>query len=338
MKKIVLLLIAVLLSGIVSACGSANEKSSTNNEKGETITLRYGHTAPATDPGGMIADKLAKEVSEKTDGKVKIEVFPSGQLGGEIEMVEQLKSGSIDMAFVTGGALSNLVPEISVLDMPFLFRDLDHVHNTLKGEVGEELSNKVSEAGIQSLAFWDYGLGHLANNKREIRTPEDLKGLKMRTLENDIFIDTYKSLGTDPVPMPFSELYTSIQQGVVDGTDPVNVVMTGGKLYEVTKFYTEIGINYRSGVLLINKDKFNSLDEETRTILTDLVEENGSYYHDVVVKDYEAKAMKLIKDNGVKIIDIEEIDRDAFVEAVQPVYEKHEKRFGDLVEKIKNVK
>ncbi|WP_227937777.1 TRAP transporter substrate-binding protein [Alkalihalobacillus deserti] len=334
MKKLTLICISTFIISLLAACGSSNEETVSS---GISLTLRYGHSAPTTDPGGIIADKIAEDVSNKTDGKAIIEVFPSSQLGGEVEMVEQLRTGSIDMAFVTGGALSNFVPDIAVLDLPFLFRDLDHAHKTLSGEVGEDLVNQAAEEGFQLLGFFDYGEGHLANNKREIHMPEDLKGLKMRTLENDIFMDTFTVLGADPVPMPFPELYSSIQQGVVDGTDPVNVAMTGGKLYEVTDYYTEIALNYRSGVLLMSKDKFNSLSEEMQVDIMEVVNENINYYHDVVYKDYEESAKKIIKDNGVQVIEMGEVDREAFVEAVQPVYEKHEGRFGDLVERIKNV-
>ncbi|MFC2949704.1 TRAP transporter substrate-binding protein [Virgibacillus sediminis] len=335
MKKLMLLAVTVLFATVITACGDGSEETNAN---GEAITLKYGHSAPAEDPGGMFADKVADDAREATGGGLEIEVFPASQLGGEVEMVEQLRSGTIDITFVTSGALSNFVPEIGVLDMPFLFRDLDHAHKTLNGEIGEELKDLAREQGYEILTFLDYGEGHLVNNQQEIRTPEDVKGLKMRTLENDIFVDTFKALGADPVPIPFPELYTSIQQGVVDGTDAVNVVMTGGKLYEVTDHYTEIAMNYRSGVLLMDKEQFDSLEEGIRETLMQVVDDNNTYYHDVIYKEYEEGAQELIAENGVKIIPKEEIDREPFRKAVQSVYDKHEDRFGDLVERIAEVK
>lgn len=333
MKKIILILLSIVAMGILAACGNSGDGEVS---AGDGVTLRYGHSAPPSDPGGVIADKIADDTKKQTDGQVTIEVFPSSQLGGEVEVVEQVRSGSVDMAFVTGGALSNFVPDIAVLDMPFLFRDLEHAHKVLNGEIGDEMVAKAAEEGFELLGFFDYGEGHLANTKREIRKPEDLEGLKMRTLENDIFMDTFSALGADPVPMPFPELYSGVQQGVVDGTDPVNVAMIGGKLYEVTDYYTELSLNYRSGLLLMNKEKYDSLDDETKEKLKTVVAENIEYYHDVVYKEYEEEAKKIIAENGVEVLSINEVDREAFVEAVQPVYEKHESRFGDIIERIQN--
>lgn len=335
MKKLMILGVFILLACLMAACGNSEEGSASGAEKS---TLRYGHSAPPTDPGGVIADKIAADTAEATDGEVAIEVFPSGQLGGEVEIVEQLRSGSVDMAFVTGGALSNFVPDIAVLDMPFLFDNLDHAKKVLNGEVGNQIKEQAAEEGFQILGFYDYGEGHLANNKQEIKEPGDLKGLQMRTLENDIFMDTFKALGADPVPMPFPEVYSAIQQGVVDGTDPVNVAMIGGKLFEVTDYYTEISLNYRSGILLMNKDKFDGLSEETKTELETVVQESIDHYHSVVYPEYEESVKKILTDNDVNIVPIEDVDREAFVEAVQPVYKQHESRFGDLVERIQNEK
>ncbi|MGH2316488.1 TRAP transporter substrate-binding protein [Planococcus sp. SE5232] len=335
MKKLMILGVFILMACLMAACGNSEDGNASGAEKS---TLRYGHSAPPTDPGGVIADKIAADTAEATGGEVAIEVFPSGQLGGEVEIVEQLRSGSVDMAFVTGGALSNFVPDIAVLDMPFLFDDLDHAKKVLNGEVGNQIKEKAAEEGFQILGFYDYGEGHLANTKQEIKEPVDLKGLQMRTLENDIFMDTFKALGADPVPMPFPEVYSAIQQGVVDGTDPVNVAMIGGKLFEVTDYYTEISLNYRSGILLMNKDKFDGLEEETKTELETVVQDSIDHYHSVVYPEYEESVKETLTDNDVKIVPIEDVDREAFVEAVQPVYEQHEARFGDLVERIQNEK
>lgn len=335
MKKLTILSLFIFLACLMAACSNSEEGSASGAEQS---TLRYGHSAPPTDPGGVIADKIASDTTEATDGEVTIEVFPSGQLGGEVEIVEQLRSGSVDMAFVTGGALSNFVPDIAVLDMPFLFDDLDHAKRVLNGEVGDQIKEKAAEEGFQILGFYDYGEGHLANTKHEIKEPEDLKGLQMRTLENDIFMDTFKALGADPVPMPFPEVYSAIQQGVVDGTDPVNVAMIGGKLFEVTDYYTEISLNYRSGILLMNKDKFDGLAEETKKELETVVQDSVDHYHSVVYPEYEESVKKILSENDVNIVPIEDVNREAFVEAVQPVYEQHEERFGDLVERIQNEK
>ena len=333
MRKLLSLLVLTFVCTLLVACNNSEE--STSAESKDNIVLRYGFAAPAADPGGLVADKIANDINVETDGAMTIELFPGSQLGGEVEMVEQVRAGTVDVAFVTGGAVSNFVKDISVLDMPFLFDDLDHAHRVLTGEVGELFKEKAEAEGIKILTYMDYGIGNIANVKKDVKSVEDLKGMKMRTLENDIFIDTFKALGTNPVPIPFPELYTSMQQGVVDGTDPVNVTMTGGKLYEVTKHLSKVGLNYRVGILVMNLNKYNELDEDIQSKLNDVISNSTDYYHETIYPEYEAGAEKLMKDNGVKIIEKEDIDIEKFKKAVEPVYEKHEAQFGDIISKIK---
>ena len=292
MKKLLSLLVLSFMCILLVACNNSEESTSAKGK--DNIVLRYGFAAPAKDPAGLVADKIANDIEKETDGSLTFELFPGSQLGGEVEMVEQVRAGTVDVAFVTGGAVSNFVKEIGVLDMPFLFDDLDHAHRVLTGEVGDQMKEKAEAEGIKILTYMDFGIGNIANTKKDIKKVEDLKGLKMRTLENDIFIDTFKALGTNPVPIPFPELYTSMQQGVVDGTDPVNVTMTGGKLYEVTKHLSKVSLNYRVGVLVMNLKKYNELDKELQTKLNAVVAGGTDYYHNTIYPEYEKQAEKLM--------------------------------------------
>ncbi|MBM7609326.1 tripartite ATP-independent transporter DctP family solute receptor [Lysinibacillus composti] len=337
MKKLLIFFSIVMCSILLVACGSSSKDdtaTSTSSEAKE-IVYRFGHAAPEGDPGDLLSEKMAEGIDQATDGQVTIEVFPGAQLGGEVEMVEQVRAGTIDFAFVTGGALSNFVEDVAFLDMPFLFDDLDHAQRVLKGEVGDQLKAKAEEKGLKILTFMNYGIANISNNKHDVYGPEDLKGLKLRTLENEIFMDTYRALGADPVPIPYPELYTSIQQGVVDGTDPLNVTMTGGKLYEVTKHLSKVGISYRAGVLVMNLDKYDELSDDLRGKLDTVVGESDDYYHSTIYPEYEKSAEKIMTDNGVKIIEQDEIDMEAFRKAVQPVYDKHESKFAEYISKIK---
>src|SRR5690606_29233979 len=133
-------------------------------------------------------------VEKETGGKVKFEIYGNGQLGGEREIIEQVQLGSLDMTVVTAGPVGNFVEEFSVLEMPFLFRDLDHVYKTLDGELGQSLMAELEKAGFKALGIWENGMRHLTNDQKPIRSPEDLKGMKMRTVENDVYVETYKAL------------------------------------------------------------------------------------------------------------------------------------------------
>ncbi|KZE38730.1 hypothetical protein AV656_07450 [Bhargavaea cecembensis] len=320
----------------LTACGQGESADGEAEASGETAELRFGHAAPATDPGGLFADKIAADAKEQTDGALTINVFPGSQLGGEVEMVEQVRAGTIDIALVTSGALSNFVSDLAVLDLPFLFDDLDHAQAVLNGEVGEEFKKQAGEQGLKILTFFDYGVANIANNKVDVTSAADMDGLKMRTLENEIFIDTFKALGSDAVPIPYPELYTSIQQGVVNGTDALNVTMTGGKLYEVTKHFSKVNLSYRAGVIVMNQSKYDSLPDDVKEKLDQAVADGTAHYHETIYPEYEASADKLMEDNGVKIIEKEDIDVESFKKAVEPVYEKHESEFGDIVERIRN--
>lgn len=331
-KKINLLLVIILMLVLV-ACG--NGGSSTGPSSGETIVYRLGHAAPETDPAGLLSIKMAEDIENSTAKQISLQVFPAAQLGGEVEMVEQVRAGTIDIAIVTSGALSNFVEEVAFLDMPFLFEDLEHAREILMGEVGDKLKAKAEEQGIKILTFFDYGIANISNSKHDIYKLEDVKGLKIRTLENEIFMDTFRALGADPVPIPYPELYTSIQQGVVDGTDPLNVTMTGGKIYEVNKHLSKVGISYRAGVIVMNLEEYNNLANDLKSKFDSMVVDSENYYHDTIYPEYEESAEKLMVDNGVKIIEAEEIDMESFKEAVQPVYDKHESKYSEFISVIK---
>lgn len=331
-QSIILLFVVCCLSLLMGACGN---KGGNENASGDEIVYRLGHAAPENDPAGLLSNKMADDIKAFTSEQITLEVFPGAQLGGEVEMVEQVRSGTIDMAIVTSGALSNFVQEVAFLDMPFLFEDFEHAREILQGEVGDKLKAKAEEKGIKLLTFFDYGIANISNNKRDIYTLNDVKGLKLRTLENEIFMDTFRALGADPVPIPYPELYTSIQQGVVDGTDPLNVTMTGGKIYEVNKHLSKVGISYRAGVIVMNLEKYNALSDDLKSKFDSMIIDGRDYYHDTIYPEYEASAEKLMKENGVNIIEAEDIDLESFKEAVQPVYDKHEAKFSEFISIIK---
>lgn len=331
MKRMLVFLLFVFSILVLAACSDGEETKA----EAESYKLRFGYAGPETDPSGIYADKIASEIATVTDRAIEIQTFPGSQLGGEVEMVEQVRAGTIEIAFVTTGAVSNFVEDLAVLDMPFLFEDLEHELNVLTGEVGEEFKVKSEENGIKVMAFVNFGIGNIANNKVDVYSLEDVKGLKMRSLENEIFIDAFKAIGTNPTPIPFPELYTSLQQGVVDGTDPVNVTMTGGKLYEVTKHLSKVGFNHRVGAVVMNVDFYNDLSLELQEELQSVISEATDFYHETIYPEYEKNAEQLMIENGVKIIEKEEIDMESFVNAVQPVYKKYEGRFGDIISRIK---
>ena len=337
-KSLIGLLFSLALVLILTACGGSesNDKASDASAKGDdTYVIKVGHIAPEDHAFTKGLEEFTAAVEEATEGRVTFEVFGNGALGGEVEVAEQVQLGALDMTLVTGGPVGNFVADFSVLEMPFLFRDIDHVYKTLDGEIGQELMAKLDGAGFKALGIWENGMRHIASNKA-IKTPEDMNGLKMRTLENPIYIDMYSSLGADPTPIAFPELYTSLQQGVVDSTDLAYAIMNTSKFYEVTDHFSEVGIYYASAPLLMNGEKFNSLPADIQEILVEKGQEYAVRQREIS-QEMEVEHIKALKDLGVTIVEDDEIDLDAFKKSVEPVYEKYASNFGDLVERIQAV-
>ncbi|WP_096200688.1 TRAP transporter substrate-binding protein DctP [Bacillus sp. FJAT-45350] len=327
---------------LLSACNTSTESDvtegdgSSSSDSEETFVFKLGHIAPDEHSYTKGIEAFAEAVGEATDGRVEFEIYGNGQLGGERDVVEQVQLGSLDMTIVTAGPVGNFVDKFSVLEMPFLFRDIDHVYNTLDGEVGVELTELLDGAGFKTLGIWENGFRHLTNNKLPIVTPEDMNGLKMRTVENDIYVSTYQSLGTDPTPIAFPELYTSFSQGLVDGTDLSYGVKHSTKMYEVQNHLSEVGIYYAAAPVLMNIDLFESLPADIQQILVEKGEECKTIQRQMN-QDMEEKQKADLKELGVDIVESSEIDIDKFQVAVEKVYEQQGARFGDLIERIRAV-
>ncbi|WP_042349412.1 TRAP transporter substrate-binding protein DctP [Bacillus massiliigorillae] len=330
-------LIVLILSLILAGCSSSTSKEKNNKEQSDKpIVIGVGYIGPEDHSYAKGIDAFIKKVEKDTNGKVKFEVFGNGQLGGEREMAEQVQLGTLDLMIVTAGPLGNFVPELSVLEMPFLFKSLDHVYKTLDGDIGKELTEKIDQAGFKTLGLWENGLRHITNDKKVVHSPKDLKGMKLRTLENDIYIETYKALGADATPIAFPEVYTSLQQGVIDGMDVSYGVFTTTKLYEVQNHLTENMLYYSTAPVIMNIDKFNSLPKDVQDVFVNA----GKEITDVqrkINQDMEAEQKKFIAENGVEILKPSTEEMKAFREAVQPVYKKVGGRFGDMIERIQEL-
>lgn len=325
---------------IATGCGASGNKTSANKNEETSqvkpVTLKLGHISRKGSTYDIPARDFAKELEERTKGNVKIQVFEAGQLGGEVSMAEQIQLGSLDMGVINTGALSNFVPELNIFDFPFLFRNYEHVFKSFDGEVGKSLTESMRKAGFENLGFWDFGFKFVSNSKKEIRNISDMKGLKVRVMESPVLVDLYKSLGTDPTPIPFPEVYTSIQQGVVHGFEGSYISFTQGKLQEVQSHVSELQISYGAASFLINKDTFNKLDPDTQKIMHELSEKYNKIQRQVSM-DEIIKQRALVKSAGVKVVDFKEIDLAPFKNAVKSVYDKNPK-YADLVAKIQAIK
>jgi tripartite ATP-independent transporter DctP family solute receptor len=331
LKNLLLVLLFMASIIIVAACGSEETSGEKSNKKEEKVTLKFGHVAPSTGPIGEPVLAFKEEMEKATGGAVEIEVYEGGQLGGLRELTEQVEMGSLEMGILSVANLSSYVEELGVLDMPYLFKNTEHVYKNLDGEFGKALGKKLEEkAGIKVLGFWEYGFGTVGSSK-EIKSPKDMKGLALRLQPSAILTDTFKEFGVESATVDSLELNTSIQQGVIDGSMYYYNACTDTKCYEVVDYFTETNQSYGAIAMVINKDKFDSLDKETQDLIVELGEKYTKLQREMNQKK-ENESKEFLKEAGVKVIENSQVDNDAFHKAVEPVFNKYEKNFKDILD------
>ena len=284
---------------------------------------------------GVGIDSFAKEVEKRTNGRIKIQPFYSGSLGGERESIEAVQLGTQELTLTSTGPVPNFVPEARILDIPFLFRDKAHARAVLDGPIGQEMLAKFEPKGFKALAWAENGVRHMTNSKRAVNAPEDLKGLKMRTMENPVHIAAYKGFGIVTTPMAFPEVFTALQQGTVDGQEnPLSVIMAA-KFEQVQKHLSLTGHVYSPAIFLMNKAAFDKLSAADRQAFIEAAKE-GTRVNRARVDEDDAKGVAELRAKGMQVIDV---DKTKFVAALAPVNAEFEKQFGKAnLDKIRAVK
>lgn len=290
------------------------------------ITMKLGHIAEPDNPYGQGADYFAKLVKERTNGEVDIQVFPSSQLGNQRDLVEGLVLGTVDMTLTGTAVMGNFVPEVAVFDLPFIFRDIPHAYKALD-TVGMELCKLGEKKGMITLAIWENGVRHMTNNRNAIRKPEDMKGLKIRVMEQPVYIKMMEALGASPTPMAMSELYTALQKGVVDGQENPLAHIASKRFDEVQKYISLTGHTYAPEVVLISTIAWKKLTPEQQDIVLKAAEETRDWQRQLC-RDSESEFMKAILDRGHAEVN-DDVDIEAFMKATAPVYKLYTDSFGD---------
>ncbi|MFD1928050.1 TRAP transporter substrate-binding protein [Sporosarcina siberiensis] len=334
-KNILIALMAVIML-VLAACGSdksdgAKEDGAKDDKKDdEVFTLQAGHSLPNDHPYHLGFLEMAENVKERTDGRVIIEVFPNSEIGAERELTEGMTLGTVDLVMSSTAPVTNFVPELGVLDVPFLFKDRDSAVEILNGEIGDELFEKLKENGIIGLSWGENGYRHITNSKHPINKPEDLKGLKIRTQENEIHIAAFKEMGALATPMAWTEALTGLQQGVVDAQENPAIVADQFKLYESKqKYMTLTGHVYSVAMYMMSQKTYDKLPADLRDIVIEEGQKAGPKERDLIV-EMEKESLKVLKENGVEIV--EDVDIAPFQEAVKPVYSMIE--YQELLNRI----
>jgi tripartite ATP-independent transporter DctP family solute receptor len=285
---------------------------------------------------GIAIDTFAKEVETRTSGRIKVQTFYSGSLGGERESIEAVQLGTQELTFSSSGPVPNFVPEAKILDIPFLFRDKAHARAVLDGPIGQEMLGKFDSKGFKALAWGENGIRNMTNNKRPINTPDDLKGLKLRTMENPVHVAAYKGLGIVTTPMAMTEVFTALQQGTVDGQEnPLSVIMAA-KFDQVQKHVSLTGHVYSPAIFLMNKGSFDKLSAADKQVFLDAAKVAVKANRARVDAD-DAMGVSYLRGKGMNVV--ENVDKAKFVATLAPVYTEFEKQFGKAnIDRIRNVK
>ena len=300
----------------------------------DPVTLSLGHIVKPDGPVAQAAVRFAKLINERTNGEVKIDVYDSGTLGSQRDLLEGLQLGTVDITLSSPAVMSSITPKVSVFDLPYIFKDAAHAYRILDGEVGKEVFKDCENNGYMCISVWENGFRHTTNNKRAIKTPSDFNGLKIRAPESKVYIEMLKALGANPTPMPFGELFTALQNGTVDGQENPISQSYSAHFQEVQKYMTLDGHIYACNPMLISLAAKDKLSDTQFKILVDTANEVRDWQRELVAKT-ECDMMNNMKAAGMEITVLSDEEKSEFVKVVKPVWLMFEDVLGkDLIEKV----
>lgn len=296
------------------------------------FNLKVGHVLAPTHPYQIGLEKFCKLVDEKTGGAVKVQAFHSSQLGNEREMIEGLQLGTLDMTLVSTAPLAGFSNQFLVFDLPYIFKTREVAHATVDGPVGTAIMDTLEKKGLIGLSYWENGFRHVSNSKLELKNPTDMKGMKVRTMENKIHMASFKAINCDPTPMAFGELFTALQQKVVDGQENPLPVFFTSNFFEVQKYISLSGHFYAASPFLVSKAVWTKIPEKHQQAIRQAAIEARDFERDLI-KQMDIDLVKELKAKGVTVT---EVDKNAWATAMAPVYAEYEKTIGkDTIEKVR---
>jgi tripartite ATP-independent transporter DctP family solute receptor len=299
------------------------------------LEIKLAHVVNEKDSFHLAAEKFKALTEKYTNGEVTVTIFPNAKLGDERTLLERMKMGIVDAGIITNGPIINFVPRFGAIDLPFLFRSPEHAYKVLDGPIGQSLFADLEKQGWKGLAWAERGFRNLTNSKKAVNTPDDVKGLKIRVMQNPVYVDSFKALGANAVPMAWTEALTALQQGTVDGQEnPLNVIVAF-KLNESQKYMAITRHAYAPAPILMSMVTWKKLNPEQQKAVVKAAQEAAVYERSfnnasekLWVKELEGKGMKVTTP-----------DLKPFLDAVKPVYDTYTPKFGkDFIAAIQNTK
>ena len=302
----------------------------------EGVNLKLAHVVSVNGAYHLGAQEFARLVGLKTQGRLRITIYPNGVLGGgEKEIIEGMQQGKIDLVVTSTGPIGTMVPQMAICDLPYLFRNTDHADRVLDGGIGQLLMQDLAGVGIKGVAFWENGFRHLTNSKRVVVTPEDMQGLTLRTMENEIHQDFFRQLGAKPVPLPWGKVYRALKNKTVDGQENPIAIIVSEKIYKVNRYLTLTRHVYSPALLMMNAKTFEGLSAEDRQAILEAGRE-AAWWERQFVRENEVRMLGELEAAGMVVVTP---DRAPFRKAAQAVYKTYQDRIGkDLLRRIHRVK
>lgn len=332
----------VMVVSLLVGCSSGtakNESETKDTDNQETIKIRFSHVSTPTSLKGVATDKFAELVEEKTDGAVKVEVYPSSQLYGDNDELDALIAGNVEMINPSVSKLVKLDKRWQYTDMPFLFQSTEHVYNFFDSDLGKSLleSERLIDNGIIGLTFWANGFKNFSNDKQEISSPEDFKGMKFRTQAGNVIESQFRALGAGATTIPWGETYSALQQGVADGAEVTADLMSSANFHEVQENLTISEHGRLDLAVLVNKEFWEGLPDDTRDQINEALEEATEYERQLAL-EFNDKSIQELEDGGMKVRELSSEEKEKLEQALQPVYDEfREEITPELIDGIKGL-
>ncbi len=330
-KALCLFVVFTLVLFSVSAGGQGEAAG----EEQEQIIIRAGHVNPPGEPAHEAWNLFEEIMEERLGDRVDVQIYPQGQLGGERDLIEQVQVGTLDMTAPSAGPLANYNEELLVLNLPYIFASEKEMFEILDGPIGDRLAESTLEkSDIMILDWWSTGVRHMFTDDTPIRTPDDMSGMKVRVMENPVFIDSFQALGALPTPLPYPAVYESIQTGIVKGAENDSSGYRNMKFFEVAPYYSLTSHLIITKPLLVNPDFYENLPADVKEVFDECVAEATEYQRTLFQTNFE-KDLEWLEAQGVTVT--EDVDISKFRERMTPVWDEYKDEFGaELLEDIKD--
>ncbi len=291
-------------------------------------SIRISHVVPKEHPFQIGVERFGEVVARKTGGKMKVRGYPDGVLGAELQSISAAQGGVIEMTLVSSAAAASVQREFGVYDLPFLFNDFREVDEVLDGPTARGLLERLPEKNLIGLCYFENGFRHLTNGRRPVARLEDFKGLKIRTIQNAVFVDVFNTLGANATPMPFTEVYTALESRAIDGQETPYTNIHGNRFYEVQKHVSNTGHIYGGAVMLVSKKFWDTLSGDERTVMREACTEARDHQRRFN-REQDPKLLADLKAKGMTYTEITPAERARLREHLKPVYEKYAKTLGE---------